>query len=72
MQTHGFRRGFFIHCFFTNIVTNECAFHVYDPDFDDINNCIDNQFPNMGVYSNFEDMIYGVERIYEKLWKLRR
>ena len=62
IQTHGFKRGFCIHCVFTNIDTNECAFHVIDPDFD--NNKI--EIPNMGVYSNFENMIIDVETIYRQ------
>jgi hypothetical protein len=67
IQTHGFKRGFCIHCVFTNIDTNDCAFHVIDADFD--NNEIQVQVPNMGVYNNFENMIIGVELIYQNLEK---
>lgn len=63
----GFRRAFFYHNVFFSKHTNKYAFHVSDGDQYE---CRHNDFPNMGMYSTYDEMIDSVVDKYSKLWKI--
>jgi hypothetical protein len=63
VHSHGFRRGFCLHFVFRNVLTNKFAFHVVDPDFNELD-FDEILIPNMGIYSSYKEMIDGIETIH--------
>lgn len=66
-----FTQSFLYNNIYFNKLTNKYAYHIIDSDeFNYGYNCIYFNFPNMGQYSTYAELLEGVSKKLYKLWKL--